>query len=50
LAAKIQGVLNDPAKARAMGEAGRRRVEETFSWRAIATQTIHLYERLLQNR
>ncbi len=43
LAAKIQGVLNDPSKARAMGEAGRKRVEETFSWRAIAAQTIQLY-------
>jgi alpha-maltose-1-phosphate synthase len=50
LAAKILGLLNDPARARVMGEAGRRRVEETFSWRAIADQTIELYKQLLHSK
>jgi glycosyltransferase involved in cell wall biosynthesis len=30
-----------------MGEAGRRRVEATFAWEAIAKQTVALYEKLL---
>jgi starch synthase len=47
LAAKIVALLNDPAKAKAMGEAGRRRVEEHFSWTAIAAQTVKLYESLI---
>ncbi|MGA8162607.1 MAG: glycogen synthase [Acidobacteriaceae bacterium] len=50
LAARILHVLNDPARARAMGEAGRKRVEETFSWQTIAAQTITLYQSLLQNQ
>jgi starch synthase len=50
LAAKLLAVLNDPARARAMGKAGRKRVEGTFSWQAIAAQTIALYGELLQNK
>jgi starch synthase len=50
LAAKIVALLNDPAKAKAMGEAGRRRVEEHFSWTAIAAQTVKLYESLIAAR
>ena len=48
LAARITDLLNDPAKARAMGEAGRKRVEEHFSWTSIAAQTIKLYESLVK--
>ena len=40
LAARIQELITDPEKCRRFGEAGRRRVEETFSWTAIAHQTI----------
>jgi starch synthase len=47
LAAKIVALLNDPAKAKAMGEAGRKRVEDHFSWTAIAAQTIALYKSLI---
>ncbi|RXH55157.1 glycogen synthase [Granulicella sibirica] len=47
LAAKVTAVLEDPAKAKAFGEAGRRRVEDTFAWSAIATQTVALYRSLL---
>jgi starch synthase len=47
LAAAIAGLLADPARARAMGEAGRKRVEAHFSWTAIAAQTIALYESLI---
>jgi starch synthase len=47
LASRLTALLADPAKARAMGEAGRKRVEDLFSWTAIAAQTIELYESLI---
>ncbi len=47
LAAGITTLLEDPARAQAMGQAGRRRVEAHFAWEAIATQTIALYESLV---
>ena len=47
LAAGINDLLKDPAKAKAWGKAGRKRVEQHFAWEAIATQTIALYQRLL---
>lgn len=49
LAAKISSLLADPEKARQFGEAGRKRVEEKFSWTAIAEQTIHLYRQLIDS-
>jgi len=50
LAAPISALLADPAKARRLGQAGRKRVEEKFAWEAIASQTIALYEELLAAR
>jgi starch synthase len=50
LAERITSLLRDPAKAQRMGEAGRKRVEEHFSWATIAAQTIQLYESLLASR
>ncbi len=50
LAAKVSALLADPAKARQFGEAGRKRVEEKFSWTAIAEQTIGLYRELITSR
>ncbi len=47
LATRITELLNDPAKAKTMGEAGRRRVEDHFSWTAIADQHLSLYESLI---
>jgi alpha-maltose-1-phosphate synthase len=47
LATYITELLDDPKKAKAMGEAGRRRVEEHFSWTSIASQTIDLYRSLI---
>ena len=48
LAAKIELLLDDPALARKMGEAGRRRVLETFGWPSLAAKTVELYESLLE--
>jgi starch synthase len=50
LAARLNEMLGDAEKCRRFGEAGRRRVEEIFSWTAIAHQTIELYERLIEER
>ena len=47
LAANIDMLLSDEERARAMGEAGRKRVVERFGWPAIAATTAHLYESLL---
>ena len=48
LAEKISVVLADPEKGRQLGEAGRRRVEDTFAWSAIASQTALLYQKLME--
>ena len=47
LASKVSVLLADPAKCKQFGVAGRKRVEEKFSWGAIADQTIDLYRRLI---
>src|SRR3984957_8041215 len=47
LADGILKLLNDPEKCRRFGDAGRKRVEDIFSWTAIAHQTIALYEQLI---
>jgi len=38
--------MADPKLREKFGKAGRRRVEEEFSWAAIAQQTKALYETL----
>jgi starch synthase len=50
LALRIAELLDDPKRAKAMGEAGRKRVEEHFSWTAIAAQTIDLYRDLIASK
>jgi alpha-maltose-1-phosphate synthase len=50
LGARLAELLRDAEKCRRFGEAGRRRAEEIFSWRAIAKQTIALYQRLLEQK
>jgi starch synthase len=47
IAARLNEMLADPDRCRRFGEAGRLRVEETFSWTAIAQQTIALYRTLI---
>jgi starch synthase len=47
IADRVNRVLADPAGARAMGAAGRRRAVEHFDWAAIAVQTVGVYEELL---
>ncbi|MBS2937751.1 glycosyltransferase family 4 protein [Nocardioides sp. J2M5] len=40
----IAALLDDPERRTAMGEAGRARVQELFSWRAVAEATAAAYE------
>lgn len=47
LASAVNQLMADPERARQMGQAGRKRVEERFSWTAIARQTVDLYESAL---
>jgi alpha-maltose-1-phosphate synthase len=46
-AARVNELLADPERARRMGEAGRARAVERFSWSAVAAETVALYESLL---
>ncbi|PYL24743.1 MAG: glycogen synthase, partial [Verrucomicrobia bacterium] len=48
LAAKINQVMVDSDLREKFGKAGRRRVEEKFSWSAIARKTKALYESLIR--
>jgi starch synthase len=50
LAVRIAALLHDPDRCKRFGDAGRKRVEETFSWTAIAHQTIDLYRSLIEKR
>jgi glycogen synthase len=43
LASALRRVLEDPKMARAMGEAGRKRVEDKFSWASVAARTEEVY-------
>ena len=47
LAAAINSLVADPARARSMGQAGRQRVVEEFSWDAIAQRTADVYDSVL---
>lgn len=46
LARAINSLMGDPERRQSMGTAGRRRVEERFSWRAVAEQTMAFYRSL----
>ena len=46
LAVKINQLMKDPELREKFGKAGRKRVEEKFSWSAIARKTKALYETL----
>lgn len=50
LARAITDLCGDPAKARSMGEAGRKRVEEHFSLAAMLDATERLYRELLTKK
>jgi glycogen synthase len=43
LAAAINALVADPARRKVMGEAGRERAVELFSWSAVASKTLEVY-------
>lgn len=47
LAAAVDGLLDDPDTARRMGERGRQRALERFTWAAVAERTAELYRSLV---
>lgn len=47
-AAALTEVVSDPDRARTMGEAGRRRAEEHFSWESITETTLDVYRSVLK--
>jgi len=46
LAAAVNALVHDPAKAKAYGAAGRQRCIDEFSWARIAEQTCEIYRRV----
>jgi starch synthase len=49
LATAIRQVLDDPQRAKAMGAAGRKRVEEKFSWASVAERTEQVYREAIED-
>jgi len=47
LAAAIRQLLNDKQAQLRMSEAGRKRVEENFSWEQAARRTLEVYREVL---
>ena len=46
LAAAVNSLMADPAKARQYGQAGRQRCIQEFSWAHIAEQTLEIYRKV----
>lgn len=47
---KLSQLLADTERCQAFGAAGRKRVEETFSWSSIADRTVALYRELIEKK
>ena len=47
MAERLIKILDDPAMARRMGQAGLERARTHFSWEAIGAKTVELYKRLV---
>jgi len=48
LTSRIIEILSDRKKGKKMGENGRRLVEEKFTWRKVAEQTLNVYRKVLE--
>lgn len=47
IAAAVNAMVEDRARAKQFGEAGKKRAEDVFSWEAIAQQTVDVYKSLM---
>jgi starch synthase len=50
LAAALNELIRDPARAQSMGQAGRERAVAEFSWASVAAQTAELYAKVIKSR
>jgi glycosyltransferase involved in cell wall biosynthesis len=50
LADALGALLDDPARRRALGAAGRKRVLDRFTWRAMAAATADVYAETLATK
>jgi starch synthase len=50
IAAAVNRLVAEPTLARTMGEAGRERAVQEFSWRSIAEQTVAVYRAAMDSR
>jgi starch synthase len=50
LAGRVNELLADPKRAKRLGQAGRRRALDRFSWSAVAGETLALYRSLVVGR
>lgn len=50
LAREVNSLMADQALRNKMAAAGRRRVEDVFSWKSIAQQTVDLYKSLIKGK
>ncbi|MFL5955668.1 MAG: glycosyltransferase family 4 protein [Gaiellaceae bacterium] len=48
LAAAVAGLLDDAPRRSALGAAGRRRVEDRYSWRSVAAATVEVYRDVIE--
>lgn len=48
LTAALGGLLDSPERRRRLGEAGRRRAVEVFSWESVAAQTVAVYQQAVE--
>jgi starch synthase len=48
LASALSALATDPARAAALGKAGRERAVEQFSWHAVAQRTLDVYRHVLR--
>jgi starch synthase len=50
LASAINSLIDDPERARSMGQAGCERAEREFAWRSAAEQTVKVYRSVLASQ
>jgi glycosyltransferase involved in cell wall biosynthesis len=50
LAKEINSLMADASLREKMALAGRKRVEDVFSWKSIAQQTVELYKSLIKGK
>ncbi|MEZ5401665.1 MAG: glycosyltransferase family 4 protein [Bryobacteraceae bacterium] len=50
ISAALIGILEDPARAARIGEAGRRKIRERFSMKAILPRNLAFYERMIARK